>query len=703
VSTTGQESKSPPVDLATVAAWRRRQEACSEVVISADDEQDSNGHSPPDHVHAADQDGEADPANGFHANSRVALNGATDSTERGFADSQQAGLTTMIALAKLEAQEVLPQAPPQAEGDAAVHPVSVVPRADAVAVVAAQAVPVIVHPPVSDQSGLPVSPVAPPPTQLPTTRAQTQREPRAIWARRILARLPALPIMSILCAQAVLSLRLMWSNTAFQDEALYLWAGRVEWQQWLHGVAPAQDLYNPFPAYFSGSPIIYPPLGAMANSIGGLAGARMLSLCFMLLATGLLYGTAYQLFGRSAALFAAAMFVAVGSTEFLGALATFDAMALMLLALATWLGVRAAKTRPSLQLALLITAACVLALADAAKYASFLFDPVVITVTALAIWRARGAKKAIVAVLIELGFLSVLLLIGIRFGGPAYWQGVTFTTLTRSAGTVPVVGVLYVSGMWIGAVAFLAVIGAVVASYGSCRTTTALAWVLASAVFLAPLEQARIHTVTSLFKHVDFGAWFGCIVAGYALISLARAVPAAKASAAVRVSVCVILLAAVSGVSLSGSHFARWPNSSKMVSELKPVIARTGCPCLLAAISVADYYLPGQTWEDQLTTVYYFHYWDNAEHLMLHGGPAYQQAIAAHYFRLVEIDPAENGAIYKPVTHALAATSGYKLVDVTPSNTANEPFEIWVYSPPPAHNPPQSHRPGRHRARRKSE
>ncbi len=29
----------------------------------------------------------------------------------------------------------------------------------------------------------------------------------------------------------------MWSNTAFPDEALYLWAGHLEWSHWLYGTA----------------------------------------------------------------------------------------------------------------------------------------------------------------------------------------------------------------------------------------------------------------------------------------------------------------------------------------------------------------------------------------------------------------------------------------------------------------------------------
>ena len=141
----------------------------------------------------------------------------------------------------------------------------------------------------------------------------------------------------MLAVQAVLSLRLIWSNTAFQDEALYLRAGHLEWARWLHH-APIPN----FPAYFSGAPVIYPPLGALADSIGGLTAARILSLCFMLGVTSLLWATTVRLYGQRAALLAAALFATLAGTQFLGAFATFDAMALFLLSLAVWLGVRSA-------------------------------------------------------------------------------------------------------------------------------------------------------------------------------------------------------------------------------------------------------------------------------------------------------------------------------------------------------------------------
>ena len=43
------------------------------------------------------------------------------------------------------------------------------------------------------------------------------------------------PLAGLLVVQAVLSLRLLHADTAFQDEALYLWAGHREWAHWLHG------------------------------------------------------------------------------------------------------------------------------------------------------------------------------------------------------------------------------------------------------------------------------------------------------------------------------------------------------------------------------------------------------------------------------------------------------------------------------------
>ena len=151
------------------------------------------------------------------------------------------------------------------------------------------------------------------------------------------ARLVAVwPLLAVLAVQAALSLRLVRADTAFQDEATYLWAGHLQWAHWLHGTS-----LPPFPTYFSGAPVVYPPVGALADSIGGLAAARTLSLVFMLAATVLVWATAGRLYGRLAAFFAAALFAVSGPTLHLGSFATYDALSVALVALAAWCVVRA--------------------------------------------------------------------------------------------------------------------------------------------------------------------------------------------------------------------------------------------------------------------------------------------------------------------------------------------------------------------------
>ena len=144
------------------------------------------------------------------------------------------------------------------------------------------------------------------------------------------------PLLAVLAVQTVLSLRLVRADTAFEDEATYLWAGHLEWAHWLHG-APVP----PLAAYFSGAPVIYPPIGALADSAWGLTGARLLSLGFMLGATALLWAAASRLFGRRAAFFAAALFAVQGPVLHLGAFAAYDAMSVFGVALAAWCVVRA--------------------------------------------------------------------------------------------------------------------------------------------------------------------------------------------------------------------------------------------------------------------------------------------------------------------------------------------------------------------------
>jgi hypothetical protein len=316
-----------------------------------------------------------------------------------------------------------------------------------------------------------------------------------------------------------------------------------------------------------------------------------------------------------------------------------------------------------------------MALADAAKYASLLWNPVIIALAVLGPagpW-PRSARRGI-----RLAGYTAALIVPVLFlaGGHSYLAGIMSTTLARPGSTVPVLRVLGHSAEWIGVAASLAIAGAAAVTRKRMgRRLTTLAWVLVAAAFLAPAAEARIHSDFSLFKHAGYGAWFACIVAGYALAEVARWVQARPPGYARLASGLAVIAVTVSGAILAAGQFTAWPDSAQMIHGLAPVIGRTGCPCLIAENDVVRYYLPEQITPDAITTVFVMKYRTGGRELS--GIPAYRAGIGDHYFRLVEIDPSEMPAVYAPVVRALAAAQ-YRLVVSTRSNVPGEPFQIWV-------------------------
>ena len=347
---------------------------------------------------------------------------------------------------------------------------------------------------------------APEPSGL--TRESEPRRPDGAGHR--FGQAPGLLLVAILTLQAVLSLRLVWTNTAFLDEATYLFAGHAELAYWLHGAPPPS-----FATYFSGAPVIYPPLAALAASMGGVTAARLLSLGFMLGATGLLWGTTSKLFGTRSAFFAAALFAVTGPTQALGAFATYDAMALFLLAASAWCVV-SAQDRDNSTL-FLTGGILLLALANATKYATAVLDPAVVALAVVTVVKRRGLKPGLVRggylAAGTLGLVSAVL----ALGGPDYLSGVLSTTLSRAHGNNPASLILADAAKWCGLICVLAGLGVICALRRHDRAQLAIVTVLAAAGLLVPLNQARIHTTTSLFKQVDFGVWFAAAAAGFAI------------------------------------------------------------------------------------------------------------------------------------------------------------------------------------------
>jgi Dolichyl-phosphate-mannose-protein mannosyltransferase len=512
-------------------------------------------------------------------------------------------------------------------------------------------VPAPAAPVLTGSVSIPLLPEATVPDLLDSAAPARGRVPRPPGAarepgRRVWAEVGWRPLLAVLAVQAALSLRLVWSNTAFQDEGLYLRAGHLEWARWLHGT-PIPD----FPSYFSGAPVIYPPIAALADSVGGLAAARILSLCFMLGVTTLLWAATARLYGRRAALLAAALFATLAGTQFLGAFATYDAMALFLLALAAWLGIRSAGCPFRARITLLVAAGFILAVADAVKYATALFTPVVLVIVALAVWQRRGGGAWLSAGLTVGCSWLILILAAITAGGRDYWLGIRTSTLDRPASDVAVTTILQHAYVWTSLVLVLAVLGAVLASRTEARAKL-LPAVLAAAALIAPAAQARLHTTVGLQKHVVFGAWFAAIAAGYAMARLSRVDPGRGWVAVMAVPVAASTLFGSMGQ--AAALYRAWPNAAGAVSALRSAVAAHPGHYLAEDYDVEAYYLRAEVPWPRWSSTYYFSYPTAAP-----GAPSYRAAIDSHYFSLVILDFGDTAVMDRQITADMRHAGGY--------------------------------------------
>jgi hypothetical protein len=454
----------------------------------------------------------------------------------------------------------------------------------------------------------------------------------------------------VLAVQAALSASMVRVRTAFGDEALYLSAGHLEWSHWLHGTQiPA------YPTWFSGAPVIYPPVGAIADSLGGLAAARSLSLLFMLGVTCFVWGTALRLLAdERAAFFAAALFAVLAPTLHLGSYATYDAPALLLLAAATWCAAGAAGGQPATRR--VIAAGVLLALANATKYATTLYDPTVLAITVLSSWPEAGRRAALLRAAFLAGTAAAVLGGLLALGGPGYLTGISQTTTARDHGTDTAALVLTDAWAWTAVVVVPALVAAAWCAGRRRWPQALLLAVLAASALLAPADQARIQTATSLNKHVDFGAWFAAIAAGYLLSAVSR-----------RRLVLATALAALVPVTALGTvqvqAMVNWPDVTGLVKVVRPLTAHGG-HFLVETTDVLQYYLPNTTWQQWSSTA-------TAD------PQYYQQAIARHYFSVVILGFNQTPAADYAIAFDLSQASGYALTARVRSGTTV--FYVWKY------------------------
>ncbi len=320
-----------------------------------------------------------------------------------------------------------------------------------------------------------------------------------------------------LSAEVVIVLRNL--TGPFLDESIYISAGQRTLQG--HGVS---DFYL---TWFSGS-LLWPVMAAIANSIGGLDGARILSAILVTVALAGSGRATVNLFGTKVAPWAILIGAINGSVFALGHLAVYDSLALAFLGL-SYAAVTEFDRRDDR--IWLVAAAVLLIAATLAKYPALVFGGVPIFLVLAAL---RG-RKAPADLAIAMGVGAALLL---AFYLPERQQLAQF--LSFRVGQNPGFGstesmILFQLPYFIGASLPLALAGVFLS--GKRRR---VALMTLTAVILPSAYQLGTHTSVGIEKHCAYAVLIMLPVAG---LTLERAWGAGFAGKAAVIASCAGLAA----------------------------------------------------------------------------------------------------------------------------------------------------------------
>jgi 4-amino-4-deoxy-L-arabinose transferase-like glycosyltransferase len=475
----------------------------------------------------------------------------------------------------------------------------------------------------------------------------------------------------ILVFQTVVSWALL-QNTAFQDEALYLYAGRQIVQHWFGGPL-SLDNYS---YYFSGFPYVYPIIGGTLDMLGGLELARAFSTVCMLIVTICGYYVTKQLFNQKSAVFAALFFVCQAPVLFLSRLATYDPLCLCLIALSTALAVHASQSnRPWRALGI----GPLLVLAFGAKYAALLFIPSILAILILCTLLKWGRKRALI--IGAIGVLSTLVIgasamLLVIHADPDMLHALNATTTNRVViaeysrtglivNIIQLVGISYVVGF---------------ASLFFVRKKALLiTLLLLGSALLVPAYHIYKAELTSLDKHLGFSMFFVMPVAGYALARLSgfrRGILPSGRYLLSGLAICLFLFLVVAPN--AQSMYLSWPPTNVLTNVLKTQVRAGNGRYLAEQFEVSRYNLRNETSNWQWTGLDFFQYTDKQGHYYL-GNVAYVKAIDDGYFDVIQLNYGYNVSTAILIARTIASSHKYDLIDKVPYRDTYGSGYFWIW------------------------
>jgi hypothetical protein len=466
------------------------------------------------------------------------------------------------------------------------------------------------------------------------------------------------PLAAVLAVQAAFSLSLVWSNTAYGDEAQHILDGQLLWSHLVHGT------YLP-PYQEAGARQIYPLIAAAASSVGGLAGARIVSLCFMLASSVLLYQIGVRLLGRPAALAGVALW-AVSEPALRLAFATWDPLACLLTITSLRLAVQASHARR--KAGLIAVSALALALAGVTALPYLIYIPVVIAVALLAWLEPMGARLAIwCAVLLTAGsaFLLIVLMTLLHLWSNVFGMAAFQSVPIGVNSAAQVFGPVW---SWDGLILVAACAGAVTAVIlERPRVRGILVAALAASVLPVPLYELHIGAF-ALDQQISAGTGISALAAGYLA---ARLRPTTWRPPAVWLTAGVLMLyPAITGLSYARNEFHSWPDMTRLMAVLKPFAARSRHPVLFIGEwrVFPEYYLGGGR----------RHWFDYGPRLL----PSVKQGVYSAVVVRLPLSSAQSPSVAAHLAAPAAVRVSYKLATVivykttTPSNAVGA-WAVW--------------------------
>jgi 4-amino-4-deoxy-L-arabinose transferase-like glycosyltransferase len=475
------------------------------------------------------------------------------------------------------------------------------------------------------------------------------------------------PLILILAMQAIISVATL-HNTAFQDEALYLFAGR----QIINGWLGLPDFAISWAYFLSGYAYFYPVIGGALDKFGGVELARMFSLLCMMSTTVCVYYVTKQLFDHYSAILAAVLFAFQGPVLFLGRLATYDALCLVLIALAVVLALHVSTARRPWTI---LGIGPLLILAILAKFAGLLFAPIPLVILAWLSLERQGWQKMLVRLGLALFSLAVAGVIAYFTLDKDALHAIYATTTNRDiiVRTAPLFLIQYI--VTLSGLAFaLGLLGLILCGWRRLP----MGLLLFGSSLLAPLYHIYKGELISLHKHLAFSMFCIMPLAGYAVafISGHRLHLSIGRYWLAGLAICLIVFS--SGLQQAQNLYGQWAPSNSLTSAMRTQVRLASGRYLAEDYDVCRYYMQDVTYLWQWSSLDFFDYTDK-QHQYLVGKDAYRAAINEGYFAIVELSYGYDAPLAVYIDQELSASKKYQLIDKIPNSNSYGTGYFWIW------------------------